>query len=119
MNVYSLAEHEGMVVESEPCHVKVKIVKLTMLRSGTSRVCHKFSNYHRKNETCPVKVLQFFSFYKIIILQEWEILIFLQRERAVFRFSSWWILCIVVLDMHSWSLGLNTSQHTYKEVVRR
>ena len=72
MNVYSLAEHEGMVVESEPCHVKVKIVKLTMLRSGTSRVCHKFSNYHRKNETCPVKVLQFFSFYKIIILQEWE-----------------------------------------------
>ena len=23
VNVYSLAEHEGMVVESEPCHVKV------------------------------------------------------------------------------------------------
>ena len=27
MNVYSLAEHEDMVVESEPCHVKVSHMK--------------------------------------------------------------------------------------------
>ena len=27
MNVYSLAEHEEMLVESEPCHVKVSHMK--------------------------------------------------------------------------------------------
>ena len=65
MNVYSLAEHEGMVVESEPCHVKVKIVKLTMsLRSGTSRVCYKFSNYHRKRVSCNFSVFTRLSYCK-------------------------------------------------------
>ena len=32
VNVYSLAEHEGMVVESEPCHVKVNLINLIIIR---------------------------------------------------------------------------------------
>ena len=31
VNVYSLAEHEGMVVESEPCHVKVNLIILIII----------------------------------------------------------------------------------------
>ena len=31
VNVYSLAEHEGMVVESEPCHVKVNLIVLFII----------------------------------------------------------------------------------------
>ena len=47
MNVYSLAEHEGMVVESEACHVKVShilpiivinVLEMKSRRSGNMKM---------------------------------------------------------------------------------
>ena len=36
MNVYSLAEHEEMLVESEPCHVKVSHMKTFLTITSTT-----------------------------------------------------------------------------------
>ena len=92
MNVYSLAEHEGMVVESEPCHVKV------------FKIC-KTSKMVKESEPCHV--LEFVTNLSIIIVRMGKVPIMsCNGLSSVFLLSG--ILYIVVLDTHTWTLSLNT-----------